>query len=159
MIITAAQTNTFFEHQEQMGIPHGTVVQLQQEGITDVANLADFDKESLKQLADNLRRPGGQVLDPNLAVAAGTMIPTPAVVFGVKSQTKLSFACDLVCYYETAGCDLVAANMRWTQVGKNLDIQWKALKAQRVEDDLEVPEITESLPIIKWTDSFQDFLY
>ena len=49
--------------------------------------------------------------------------------------------------------------MRWTQVGKNFEIQWKALKAQRDEDDPEVPKITRSLPIIKWTKAFQDFLH
>ena len=54
MVLTAAQTTMFFEHQEQMGIPHDTVVQLQQEGITGTTDLADFDKESLKQLTDNL---------------------------------------------------------------------------------------------------------
>ena len=102
---------------------------------------------------------GGRVLDPNLVGAAGAMIPTPALIFGVKSQTRVSVACDLVCYYETTGRDLMAANMRWTQVSKNFDIQWKALKAQKDEDSLEVPKITRSLPIIKWTEAFQDFLH
>ena len=53
----------------------------------------------------------------------------------------------------------MAANMRWTQVDRNFDIQWKALKAQKDEDDPEVPKITRSLPIIKWTEAFQDFLH
>ena len=65
MVLTAAQMTTFFEHAEQMGIPHATVMQLQSEGITLVAGLADFDKDSLQQLADNLRCPGGCVPDPN----------------------------------------------------------------------------------------------
>jgi predicted RecB family nuclease len=55
MVLTAAQTTAFFEHDNQMSIPHATVVQLQQEGITNVDDLADFDKNSLQQLADNLR--------------------------------------------------------------------------------------------------------
>ena len=46
MVLTAAQTSTFFKHAEQMGIPHTTVVQLQSEGITLVDNLVDFDKDS-----------------------------------------------------------------------------------------------------------------
>ena len=50
---------------EQMEIPHTTVVQLCAEGIEVVADLADFDKDSLQQLADNLRCPGGHVLNPN----------------------------------------------------------------------------------------------
>ena len=91
--------------------------------------------------------------------AAGATIPTPAFVFGAKSQARLSVACDLVCNYKTTGHDLTAANMRWTQVSKNFDIQWKALKAQKDEDDPEVPKILRSLPIIKWTKAFQDFLH
>jgi hypothetical protein len=54
MVMTAAQTTAFFENEDQMGIPHATVVQLATEGITSVIDLADFDKESLLQLADNL---------------------------------------------------------------------------------------------------------
>ena len=89
------------------------------------------------------------------------MIPTPAFIFAAKSQARLSVTCNLVHYYsyETTGCDLTAANMRWTQVGKNFNVQWKALKARKDEDDPEVPKITRSLPIIKWTKAFQDFLH
>ena len=42
MVLAAAQTTTFFEHGEQMGIPNSTVLQLQSEGITLVSDLADF---------------------------------------------------------------------------------------------------------------------
>ena len=38
-----------------MGIHHATIVTLQQEGITNVDDLSDFDKDSLNQLADNLQ--------------------------------------------------------------------------------------------------------
>ena len=51
MVLTAAQTATFFEHAHQMGIPHATVLQLQSEGITLVSDLADFNMTSLQQLA------------------------------------------------------------------------------------------------------------
>ena len=50
MVFTAAQTTAFFENADQMGIPHVTVVQLQQEGIATIDDLADFDKDSLQQL-------------------------------------------------------------------------------------------------------------
>ena len=40
----------------------------------------------------------------------------------------------------------------------NFEIQWKALKERKDEDDPEVPKITKALPIIKWTEAFQDFL-
>ena len=86
MVLTAAQTTAFFEQPAQMGIPHATVVQLQVEGIAVVADLADFDKESLQQLADNLRKPAGRIPDPNPGAAPGATIPTPPFIFGAKSQ-------------------------------------------------------------------------
>ena len=96
MVLTPAQTTTFFEHAEQMGIPYTTVMQLQSEGITVVADLADFDKTSLQQLADILRCPGGRVLDPNPGAPPRATIPTPPFVFGAKSQKCIAVACDLV---------------------------------------------------------------
>ena len=119
MVLTAAQTTSFFENADQMGVQHATVVQLALEGIETVDDLADFDKEALQQLADNLRRPGGRVPNPDPGAAAGSTIPTPAFVFGAKSQKRLGIACELVRYYNTVGRDLTAANMRWNNVIKN----------------------------------------
>ena len=48
-----------------MGIPHATMVQMQLEGIQYIADLTDFEKDSLQQLADNLRKPGGRIPDPD----------------------------------------------------------------------------------------------
>jgi citrate lyase alpha subunit len=57
MVLTAAQTTAFFENGDQMGITHATVVQLATDGIMSLIDLDEFDKESVQQLADNLRRP------------------------------------------------------------------------------------------------------
>ena len=122
MAHTTAQTTTFFEHADQMGIPHVTVVQLQAKGITSVSNLADFNKDSLQQLADNLRHPGGRVPDPNPAAQPGSTIPTPPFVFGAKSQRRIAVACDLVKYYRTVGHDLTAANLQWNTIMKKFDV-------------------------------------
>ena len=159
MAITATQTTAFFENPDQMGIPHATVIQLQVEGITVIQDLADFDKDTLQQLADNLRKPAGCIPDPNPAAAAGVTIPTPSFVFGVKSQHCISVACEIVCYYNAVGHDITAANMQWTQVIKNFEDQWKALKGCKEDDEPDVPKISKSLPIIKWTEAFQDFLH
>ena len=78
MVLTAAQTTAFFESPDQMGIPHATMAQMQQEGIQSVADLADFEKQFLQQLADNLRKPGGRIPDPNPNAALGATIPMPA---------------------------------------------------------------------------------
>ena len=159
MVLTAAQMTAFFENADQMGVQHATVVQLALEGIQTVNDLADFDKEALQQLADNLRCPGGRVPNPDPGAAIGSTIPTPAFVFGAKSQKRLGIACELVRYYNTMGCDLTAVSMRWNNVIKNFEIQWKALKTKRDEYTPEVPKISKSLPIIKWTEAFQDHLH
>ena len=158
MVLTAAQTTAFFENNDQMCIPHETMVQLQHEGIQSVADLADFDKDSLQQLSDNLRKPGGRIPDHNPNAAEGATIPTPAFIYGAKSQKRLAVACDLIRYNQTVGRDLTASNIQWTQVMSNFEIQWKALKERKGEDDPEVPKITKALPIMKWTEAFQDFL-
>jgi hypothetical protein len=142
MVLTAAQTAAFFQDEAQMGIPHPTVIQMQAEGISNVQDLADFDKESLQQLADNLRRPGGRVPDPNPNAAPGTTIPTPAFVFGAKSQKRLLVATDLIKYFTATGRDYTTANLQWTHVMKNFELQWKALKDKQKEDPSETPKIS-----------------
>ena len=158
MVLTAVQTTAFFQSPDQMGLPHKTIMQMQQEGIQTVADLADFEKQSLQQLADNLRKPGGRIPDPNPNAAPGATIPMPAFTYGAKSQKRLTVACDLVRFYQTVGRDLTATNIQWNQVMSNFEIQWKTLKDRRDEDDSDVPKITKALPIIKWTEAFQDFL-
>ena len=159
MVLTAAQMTAFFENADQTGVQHATVVQLALEGLQSVDDLADFDKEALQQLADNLQRPGGRVPNPNPGAAVGKTIPMPAFVFGAKSQKRLGITCELVRYYNTVGRDLTVASMRWNNVIKNFEIQWKALRTKKDEDTLEVPKISKSLPIIKWTEAFQDHLH
>jgi hypothetical protein len=131
---------------------------MQAEGITNVQDLAYFGKESLQQLADNLRRPGGRVPDPNPNAAPGTTIPTPAFVFGAKSRKRLQVATDLIKYYDATGRDYTAANLQWTYVMKNFETQWRALKVKQNEDPSETPKISKALPVIKWTESFRVFL-
>ena len=70
----------------------------------------------------------------------------------------MAAACNLIRYYQTVGRDLTASNIQWNQVMSNFEIQWKALKERKDEDDPEVPKITKALPIIKWTEALQDFL-
>ena len=159
MVLTAAQTTAFLENPDQLGIPHETMVQIQREGIQAVADLADFERQELQQLAGNLRKPGGGIPDPNPNATPGATIPMPAFAYGAKSQKRLTVACDLVRFYESVGRDLTAANIQWNQVMSNFKIQWKALKDRKDEDDPDVPKITKALPIIKWTEAFQDFLH
>ena len=93
MVLTNAQTTAFFENANQMAIPHDTVIKLNSEGISNALDLSKFDKSSINQIADNLRRPGGRVVDPNNRNAT---IPTPPFVFGAKSQQRLLVACNVI---------------------------------------------------------------
>ena len=55
MVLTVAQTMAFLKNNDQMGIHHATIVEVQQEGIANVDDLSDLDKDSLNQLPDNLQ--------------------------------------------------------------------------------------------------------
>ena len=59
------QFSLFFEADNQMAIPNVTVVQLVNEGISEVTYLLYFDKDNLQKISDNLRCPGGRVPDAN----------------------------------------------------------------------------------------------
>ena len=159
MVLTAAQTTAFFENADQMALPHETVVQLAQEGIETVGDLVDFDKDTLQQVADNLRRPGGRIPDPNPQAAEGATIPTPPFVFGAKSQKRLLVASNLMKFYETVGRPLTGANVRWNNVMRNFGEQWKAITDRRSEEDPDTPVISKALPIIRWTEAFCDHLH
>jgi hypothetical protein len=155
MVLTGGNTTTtFFEDPAHMGIPHATVIQLQQEGIIIVDDIADFEKETIKQIAANLRRPAGRVPDPN--GPANATMPTPPFVFGAKSQTSLVIAAKLIHYYATVGRNLTLSNITWNTVVKNFSKQWKALEEKKKGDQPDVPLITKALPVIKWTEAFTD---
>ena len=112
MVITAAQPTAFFSEPGQMALPAATWIVISQKGLEDLADLVEFDERSLKQITDNLRRPGGRVPDPNPNATAGATILTLAFVFGAKSQLCLKAACDISRYYKTTGRDLSSGNMR-----------------------------------------------
>ena len=158
MVLTAAQTTAFFESPDQMGIPHATMVQMQHEGIQSVAVLAEFEKESLQELTDNLMKPRGRIADPDPNTQLGATIPTPAFTNGAKSQKRLTVACDLVRIYQTVGRASLQQSFSGIKIMSNFQIQWKALKNRKDEDNPNGTKITKALPIIKWTEAFKDFL-
>jgi hypothetical protein len=106
--------------------------------------LIDFDKATLTQVADNLRRPGG----------GGAPL-----VFGAKSQQRLLVATDLVKYYNTVGRILTAGNIQWDRIMRTFKEQFKALNDKKDADAPDVPKITKALPMIKWTEAMLDYLH
>ena len=59
MALTAAQVTVVFEGASHAAITRNTRVQLQTEEMTDHSDLADFTKEAMDMISQNLRRPGG----------------------------------------------------------------------------------------------------
>ena len=90
-----------------MALPRVPVVQLANEGIVMVEYLAEFYKNSLKQIDDNLRIPGGRIPDPTPGAAAGATIPMPPF----RSHTRLEVAGNLIRFYETIGRQCNPANL------------------------------------------------
>ena len=86
------QTLGFFKSEEEMGIAHVTVLQLQSEDILSVTDLTSFTADHFKTLADSLRRPSGRISDLTGGALAGVTIPTLAFTFGVWSQSRLTVA-------------------------------------------------------------------
>ena len=144
MVLTAAQTNTFFTDAGQMGIPAATVTQMANEGISTVDDLIDFDKDTIDQMANNLRRPPGGAA---------------AFAFGARSAKRLLTATKLVRFYDMIGRNITAGNIVWNPIMRNFQEQWKALEEKRDDGNPDTPIILKSLPIIKWTESFQDHLH
>ena len=79
-----------------MALPAATFNQFAVEGIQTFDDLLDFEKDSLDQMANNLRRP---------ADGAG------AFAFGAKSHKRLLVTIKLVKYYDTVGRTLTAVNI------------------------------------------------
>lgn len=141
MVLTANQIASFFTVADQMAIPAATVAQLANEGIDNVDDLAEFDKDSIKQIAKNMR--AGQ----------------NAFIFSAKAQKRLIVSCELVRYYISVSRPITDAAMQWNQVGKNFEIQWKALKQKKDEDDPETPKLSKGFGVMKWSESFWDILH
>ena len=82
MPLTAAQSATFYEQDNQMGIQNDIVVQLQQEGITTVDDLSNLGKGTMEQIAANIWRPAGRIPYSNSTTTASVTIPDLSFVFG-----------------------------------------------------------------------------
>eukprot|EP00957_Ditylum_brightwellii_P043238 3276630-Ditylum_brightwellii.AAC.1 len=58
------QTTNFFTSSKQMEVVKEALVQLGKEGIKEVEDLAEFNKDIWKQVAENLKRLGGWMKNP-----------------------------------------------------------------------------------------------
>ena len=153
--LTRNQTRTFFT--VTIGVADDSVIAaLNREGIEELEDLVDFDDETIKMVAENMRKPVGDMQDPNNANAR---INVPAKHLGAKSVLRLQYAAKLFQFYEDVGRALTTANTTW-EVIKAFKVECDALeKRGKDEDEPEVPKISKSLPVLKWTVAFQDFSF
>ena len=56
-------------------------------------------------------------------------------------------------------CPIDHLNIHWTPVVKNFDIQWKALVDHKKSDEPDIPKISQTLPVLKWTEAFSDYIH
>ena len=89
MVLTAAQIQHFFEDVDGMAMAHETIVKITYEGIDNPTDLIDFDKATLKQVAESLRKPGDCIPNPDPSAPAGSTIPRPPYVFGAVGNAFL----------------------------------------------------------------------
>ena len=111
MVLTAYLVKLFFHADNQMEILVATIVHLVQEGIEHPDYLQDFDKDSLKDFANNLRNPGGRFPNPDPNAQANMNILNTTFIFGAKSQKKMLEACVLVRFYKTIKRPITAMNL------------------------------------------------
>eukprot|EP00957_Ditylum_brightwellii_P156880 11940212-Ditylum_brightwellii.AAC.1 len=81
-----------------MEVTKETLIHLGHKGIKKVEDLAEFSKENWEQVAENLKRPGGRMTNPdkehgNDNPSTGPQTPYP---FGVRTQKRLLEASELV---------------------------------------------------------------
>ena len=157
MVLTQNQTTEFFTQTAQMSLPAATYAQLQaEEGLSTVDDLAEFDETLLKAVQSNLRRPAGTMVDPNDPTR---QIPRTPFVMSAISLHRLTIAAKAVRYYQTVDRTLTAGNMRWATTLKVFEHHITALESKAAKDTSDVPKVSRSLPIGKWSETFSLFLH
>eukprot|EP00957_Ditylum_brightwellii_P167125 12722644-Ditylum_brightwellii.AAC.1 len=85
------KTTFSFTSAKQMEMNKETIIQLDHEGIKKMEDLAEFGKENWRQVAKNLKRPGGWMKNPDKEPSndnPSTIAQTP-YPFRVRTQKRL----------------------------------------------------------------------
>jgi hypothetical protein len=152
-ILSDEETLAFFTQSKQLGIDKRTVEKLKEEGIKNPVDLNDFDKDTLHQLAENLRKSHTHQVDEE-----GDVVQVPPYILSAKSYKQMLETAELMSFYQSIGREVDADSIQYETVTKDFMEQWKSLKSCQAAVKAEVPKITQALPIIKWTETFDVFL-
>eukprot|EP00957_Ditylum_brightwellii_P054997 4168818-Ditylum_brightwellii.AAC.1 len=85
-----------------MEVAKETLVQLWKEGIKEVKDMAEFSKDILKKVAENLKRLGGRMKNINReANQSHATVPQTPYLFGARTQKRRLEASEMTRYYNT----------------------------------------------------------
>eukprot|EP00957_Ditylum_brightwellii_P066010 5006098-Ditylum_brightwellii.AAC.1 len=94
--LNKTQTNTFFTSLKQMEVTKETLVQLGKEEIKKVKDLAEFSKEIWKQVVENLKRPKGQMKNPDREIdQSHAAVPQTLYLLRARTEKRLLEASEL----------------------------------------------------------------
>ena len=104
-----------------MTIPRKTRIRFKSERINTPKDLIDLDEDSISEISDNLRIPGGRVtsLTPG---SISRHYSNASFHLWSEVSDKLIVACHLVSFYEAVGTYAVSVNIFWGAIIKNF--QW-----------------------------------
>ena len=152
---TANQISSFFENNDQMGIPNCTVTAMRNESITTIGDLAEFEDDDFKVMVELFRTPP-LIPDPNNAAQQVRQNPFQ---LGARSLRRLKVAAQAIHYYQSTACATTAANMQWNTVLQNFADQWQSILDRKKDDTPDVPTITRNVKVPRWSERFSDFLH
>ena len=83
--------------------PAARRIAIQEEGLNVLEDLLEFDKDGIKSLCSSVRKPGGQVPDPN---NLGRLMSNPGFNIPAICEKRLQLACYGARTYDLIGRDL-----------------------------------------------------
>ena len=145
MVLTAAQTTSFFEDADQMGLTHLTrTISLNSGGIITVGGLAHWKDDEWDQWKNNCKKPE-IIPDP---ANPSNIIHQTTFAISVKSLKRLKAASELIRYYESVSIELTATKIRWPVI-ENYEIQRKAIYLRIKQTLPDVPKIGKTTTVTK----------
>ena len=149
MVLTVAQTTSFFRDNANMGITARTLQAISNEGITDVEDLEDFHNDDLDHMVENFKRPP-QIIDPApVAPAIAGLINQAPFQLAAKSLKRLKVAASAVRYYRSIGRDLTFEMMWWSTLAE-YELHADAIKTMKEHDEPDVPKLKTGGSVAKW---------
>ncbi len=126
--------------------PAGRRLAIQNEGLKNLEDLLEFDKEGIKSLCASVRKPGGQIVDPS---NAGQMITNPGFNIPAICKKCLQLACFAAKTYNLIGRSLSQDALNRDRL-KIFEQHYKLVTEHKDPDKM--PGIDKTFGIIKAMD-------